>query len=501
MQNNNLINQELGMFSYKDPELWNDENIYDETQAPWFYHINNLLDLNKEDLINIKNIIDNDKKRGVIYNSILDVIDFQTYYGIMRKINSNMNSALSVYLFSCKYFLKKYSKEPDTDGRVKFVFIFGNNTSDLDSVCSSIIYSFFLYIWYSLKGKIDKGSEDNTLMFFVPVINIKRSDMRLKILEKWWLERCEIKNPEEILVFNDNEHLLNVLKYDYKYYICLVDFNNFEANNIYNGDNVKSIIDHHVYKGTGENHRITKSIYPICVCSCMVIISYLYKHSSDFLGVPFVNKSILWLMYGAILKDSNNFIKRDLGKRWIQSDLDIFMSLKKNFKISNKMDIYITYLFNTIRFSIDLKTFGIENVLFSDYKDYNYFVSEKKIKIRVSSIDFSIDFLFSHENSDQLVEKMYNLCYENDFSMFILIGSYLNNYKLQKDVSIVFYKNDVDRDDLMNTLLVNEEIKLSKKGYKSIKFGDNIQNFDIYQINNLSYSRKRLENFLTTYFS
>ncbi|WBY58224.1 hypothetical protein Py17XNL_001002460 [Plasmodium yoelii yoelii] len=214
----------------------------------------------------------------------------------------------------------------------------------------------------------------------------------------------------------------------------------------------------------------------------MVIISYLYKHSSDFLGVPFVNKSILWLMYGAILKDSNNFIKRDLGKRWIQSDLDIFMSLKKNFKISNKMDIYITYLFNTIRFSIDLKTFGIENVLFSDYKDYNYFVSEKKIKIRVSSIDFSIDFLFSHENSDQLVEKMYNLCYENDFSMFILIGSYLNNYKLQKDVSIVFYKNDVDRDDLMNTLLVNEEIKLSKKGYKSIKFGDNIQNFDIYQI-------------------
>lgn len=119
----------------------------------------------------------------------------------------------------------------------------------------------------------------------------------------------------------------------------------------------------------------------------------------------------------------------------------------------------------------------------------------------MSSIDFSIDFLFSHENSDQLVEKMYNLCYENDFSMFILIGSYLNNYKLQKDVSIVFYKNDVDRDDLMNTLLVNEEIKLSKKGYKSIKFGDNIQNFDIYQINNLSYSRKRLENFLTTYFS
>lgn len=34
----------------------------------------------------------------------------------------------------------------------------------------------------------------------------------------------------------------------------------------------------------------------------------------------------------------------------------------------------------------------------------------------------------------------------------------------------------------MNTLLVNEEIKLSKKGYKIIRFGDNIQNFDIYKI-------------------
>lgn len=100
----------------------------------FLYNHYTVLDLNKEDLINIKNIIDNDKKRGVIYNSILDVIDFQTYYGIMRKINSNMNNVLSVYLFSCKYFLKKYSKEPDTDGRVKFVFIFGNNTSDLVNI-------------------------------------------------------------------------------------------------------------------------------------------------------------------------------------------------------------------------------------------------------------------------------------------------------------------------------------------------------------------------------
>lgn len=47
---------------------------------------------------------------------------------------------------------------------------------------------------------------------------------------------------------------------------------------ISNGGNVKSIIDHHVYKGKGENNKITKSIYPICVCSCMVIIAYLVSN-------------------------------------------------------------------------------------------------------------------------------------------------------------------------------------------------------------------------------
>ncbi|EDL47201.1 exopolyphosphatase [Plasmodium vivax India VII] len=512
IRNNELNCKHFDLFSYEDPELCEEEDLFESNQAPWFYHLTHLLELRKDDFKNIKSIVENEKKRGIEYSHILDIIDYQTYSDIMRKINSNMRNALSVYLFSCKYFLSKYSKNTESNGHVHFVFVFGNITADLDSVCSSIIYSFFLHIWYSLKSKTAKEKNSDVLKFFIPVINIKRSDMKLKILINWWLEKCEINNPEEILVFNDDKNLLEVLKNDHKYDICFVDFNDFEPNNMYNINNVKSIIDHHMLKEEAKNKRITKSIYPIYVCSCMVIIAYLYKHSSEFLGIPFINKNMMWLIYGTILRGylkknakcdlvySNNFAKGDFGKRWIQPDLSIFLSLKRFFRISNKMDIYITYSFNIMRFSINLKKFGIENLLFADYKDYNYELLKKKIKMRIASIDFSIDLLFSNEDVNRLVYKLHELCAENNFSIFILIGSYLNNYRLFKDMGIFFYNNDVNKDDLINALFLNKDIKLSKKGCKNITWGNDSKIFDTFQINNQCYSRKRLEYFLSEYF-
>ncbi|SBT47207.1 exopolyphosphatase [Plasmodium ovale wallikeri] len=232
IRSNDVMNKHLNLFSYEDPELYEEENLFESTQAPWFYHITHLLDLKKEDFLNIKSIVENEKKRGNDYNHILDIIDYKTYSDIMRKINNNMKNALSVYLFSCKYFLNKYSKNTESNGHVHFVFVFGNNTADLDSVCSSIVYSFFLYIWYCLKSKTTKEKNSDILKFFIPIINIKRSDMKLKVLINWWLEKCEIQNPEEILVFNDDKNLLEVLKCDNKYDICFVDFNDFEPNSM-----------------------------------------------------------------------------------------------------------------------------------------------------------------------------------------------------------------------------------------------------------------------------
>ncbi|GAW83193.1 exopolyphosphatase [Plasmodium gonderi] len=501
MTSNKELNKEhLDLFSYEDPELCEEENLFKSNQAPWFYHLTYLLGLKKDDFKSIKNIVENEKKKASAKSHILDIIDYRTYSDIMRKINSKMRNSISVYLFSCKYFLSKYSQNTKSNENVHFVFVFGNITADLDSVCSSIIYSFFLHLWYSLKSKTVKEKNSHVLKFFIPVINIKKSEMKLKILINWWLEKCEIKTPEEILVFNDDKNLLEVLKHENKYDICFVDFNDFEPSNIYNINNVKSIIDHHMLKEEAKNKRITKSIYPIYVCSCMVIIAYFYKQSSEYLGIPFVNKNMMWLIYGTILRDSNNFAKGDFGKRWIKPDLNIFLSMKRFFRISNKMDIYITYSFNIIRFSINLKEFGIENLLLADYKDYNYEILKKKIKMRIASIDFSIDLLLSNEDVNRIVVKLHELCEDNNFSIFILIGSYLYNYKLYKDMGIFFYNNDVNKDDLINALFLNEDIKLSKKGSKNITWRNDSKIFDTFQINNQSYSRKRLEYFLSEYF-
>ncbi|CRG95541.1 conserved Plasmodium protein, unknown function [Plasmodium gallinaceum] len=500
MLNDNINDDHSNLFSYKEPEINEDINLFQSNQVPWFYHLIHILQLKKDDFINIKNFVENEKSRGNEYNHVLNIIDYKTYQDEILKINSNSKNTLSAYLYSCKYFLSQYSKNIESNKNVHFVFVFGNITADLDSVCSSIIYSFFLYIWFCLKKKAEKKKNIDEIKFFIPVINIKKNDIKLKILITWWLRKSEILSDEDVFVFQDDIHLLEVLKHNNKYDICLVDFNDFEVNNIYNINNVKSIIDHHMIKEGSENKRITKSIYPIYICSCMVIIAYLYKNSSEFLGIPFINKNMMWLIYGTILRDSNNFIREDFGKRWIQPDLNIFLSLKKFYKISNKMDIYLTYKYKSIRFSVDLRKFGIENLLFCDYKDYNYQVSQKKIKIRIASIDFSVDLLFSNENVNRLIKELYELCEENNFSIFIFIGSYFNHYKLNKDMGLFFYKNDVNKDDLLDTLLTNKDIKLSNKSFKNITYNNNSKTVDIFQINNQNYSRKKLEYLLYEFF-
>ncbi|CRH04115.1 conserved Plasmodium protein, unknown function [Plasmodium relictum] len=500
LNDNNGNVDHSNLFSYEEPIVNEDINLFQSNQVPWFYHLMHILQLKNDDFVNIKNFVDNEKSKGNEYNHILNIINFKTYYNDILKIKNNLKNTLYAYLCLCKYFLDQYSKSIESNKSVHFVFVFGNITADLDSVCSSIMYSFFLYIWYCLKKKVEKKKNTDELKFFIPVINIKRNDIKLKILITWWLKKCEIVNSENIFVFQDDTNLLEVLKHNDKYDICFVDFNDFEVNSIYNINNVKSIIDHHMLKKEAKNKRITKSVYPIYICSCMVIIAYFYKNAGEFLGTPFINKNMMWLIYGTILRDSNNFTKEDFGKRWIQPDLNIFLSLKKFYHISNKMDIYLTYKYKSIRFSVDLKKFGIENLLFADYKDYNYQVLHKNIKIRIASIDFSVDLLFSNENVNCLIKKLYELCEENNFSIFIFIGSYFDNYKLNKDMGIFFYKDDINKDNLLNTLLNNKDIKLSNKSFKNIEYKNYTKIIDIFQINNRNYSRKMLEYLLCEFF-
>ncbi|EUT79584.1 hypothetical protein PFAG_05077 [Plasmodium falciparum Santa Lucia] len=488
--NNNLNEEEEILFFYEDPKSFDEKNLYEVNRAPWFYHLINVLGLTKDNFMEIKHMVE-DKK-----NNILNLINYKSYTDNYLKKNDTMKNMLCAYLYSCKTSLYEYSKNINSEQNIHFFFTFGNITADLDSVCSSIIYSFFLFIWYSLKTNLIGKKKDDPLMFFIPVINIKKNDMKLKILIIWWLEKCGIENPEELLIFNDDLNLLEVLKNDTKYDTCLVDFNKSENNCVYNINNIKSIIDHHILNEEMKNKKITKSVFPIYVCSCMVIIAYFYKYSSEFLGISLLNRDIMWLIYGTMLKDSNNFPKDDFRKRWIQSDLNIYLSMKKYFRIPDIMDIYITQKFNNIRFSIDLKKFGIENLLFVDYKDYNYDIQGKKFTIRICSLDFSVESILSHENVDTLVNKMCELCEENKFAAFILMGSYMINYVFHKDIGLLFFNEDITKDKLLTALIANQDINLCEKGFKKITCKNESRNIDLFQINNTSYSRKRLECFL-----
>lgn len=495
----NNVDNSSHLFPYKEPEDNEDVNLFFSEQVPWFYHLMHVLKIRGNEFSQIKEYVTN-KRKKIKNDHVLNIIDFDIYADEMLKLNGNLKNTLSIYLYYCKYQLEKASQKLDSDD-VRFIFVFGNITADMDSICSSILFSFFLFLWNELKIKSGINKESTKTTLFIPVINIKRKDISLKIMITWWMQKIEIYDPQNVFIFHDNEHLLQVLKHKHKYDVCLVDFNDFENSSTYDKDNVKCIIDHHMFKRKHTGKEITKSIFPIYVCSCMVIIAYMYKYSSEYLRIPFVNKNIMWMIYGTILRDSNNFRSKDRGKRWVLPDLHIFNSLKDYYKISNKVDIFLTYEFEIVRFSIDLKKFGIANLLSTDYKDYCYNVLDKKIKLRIASIDFSINMLFTNEDTPLLINKLFEICKENDIYLFIFIGSFLNNgAQLHKDIGLFFYADELNPEVLIDTLASDKSMTISNKCVKQITDGKQSKTLYIYGDLNRSYSRKMLEYLLNDFF-
>lgn len=496
-------------FSYKEPIMDNSVDLFSSENVPWFYHLIHVLGIQKEDFEKIRNFVEKENKKYSSTNGqtihALDLLNYQSLTNQMLKENPNLKNTLSVYLYACKYHLSTYvnlKRDPTTNDshKTRFVFIYGNTTADMDSVCSSVLYSFLLFIWDSLKKKIQSHCDSIEQTFFIPVINIQKNEMKLKIMILWWFEINEINNPEEIFIFKDDPDLSKVLQDKNSYDICLVDFNDLESTQSYDIKNIKSILDHHMCKESTKNGQITKSIFPIFVCSCMVIIAYMYKHSSEFLKIPFINKNLMWMIYGTILRDSNNFIPDDLNKRWVPTDLKIFNSLKYFYRIPKKMDLFVTYKFKDIRFSMDVNKIGIENVLIMDCKDYHYKVNTSDIYIRIASIDISVDFLFSNEGTQRLANKLFEVCKKEHVDAFIFIGSYLMNFSLRKDLGLFFFKNDNLLNKIINVLMENNEIKLSKKNKKELICGEDSSWIHIFDINNNTYSRKMLEYLLTSIF-
>ena len=133
----------------------------------------------------------------------------------------------------------------------KLILVMGNEAGDLDSIVSSICYSYYLYlVGNNLNLTLTTSKEDNKANVIIPLISFHRNDMILRrdvqlVLDKY----CNISTKENNLHYISDEMVQNILSSSSSssnnIQIVLMDHNQIQTSIKHMSNNVISIIDHH----------------------------------------------------------------------------------------------------------------------------------------------------------------------------------------------------------------------------------------------------------------
>ncbi|XP_015783542.1 uncharacterized protein LOC107361272 isoform X2 [Tetranychus urticae] len=213
------------------------------------------------------------------------------------------------FLIKCRFNLKRLLENK----QFKHVhLVIGNESCDLDSCVSSLVYSYLLYI-----SKYSSSKDQVTL----PVLNINRDRLFLKSEVAFWLEET-LQIKFESVLCKDEVNLLRIRENVEQISFTIVDHN--EDREMENFGEIVEIIDHH--KVLNPSHQIgTQCEIDLDVGSCCTLIARRYL---DYCETQKVNPDvqIALMLYGTIILDTVCF--SESAHRFSQLDINIAKRLK-----------------------------------------------------------------------------------------------------------------------------------------------------------------------------
>uniref|UniRef100_A0A2A4JMY7 DHHA2 domain-containing protein n=1 Tax=Heliothis virescens TaxID=7102 RepID=A0A2A4JMY7_HELVI len=193
--------------------------------------------------------------------------------------------------------------------------IIGNESCDLDSAISAIVYATYLYWQHNhMKCKVcTKAYRDGTLVkddVFVPILNVDRADYELKTEVAYLLKDKGISASN--LVFRDDRNLQEFLN-NSKSKVVLVDHHVLAKNDEFLAPFVTEIIDHRpLDKSKWTYKEDTRSTIEV-VGSCTTLVAQRIKDLSSLVAkeMDFFNAYPVCaeFLHATIILDTVNFSK------------------------------------------------------------------------------------------------------------------------------------------------------------------------------------------------
>ncbi|OWB78195.1 hypothetical protein B5S32_g2383 [[Candida] boidinii] len=415
----------------------------------------------------------------------------------------------------------KFSKQSfkHTSSSVKkLTLVAGNQSADLDSVVSSILYSYFHNLNNSRSAQEKFERKDNlTDEIVIPLINIPSEDLCLRKDVEFVLKTIDI-NFENLLFLNDlikdttNTNDTSLLTKFSSIDLVLVDHNTPQGSSLQNfiknnNIKIKSIIDHHVDEKLylDANPRIIK----VVGSNTSLVLNYWnsildFKNNKELSFYHDLQNCLFAL--SPILIDT-----ACLSARVEEDDTEAFELIKSlNSKI-NSTEINKWYgLINDAK--SDYEGLSIRDIMRKDYKVFQYKSSSgsKIYSLGISSMSKPIEYLLKEFEDSQVLEDLKQWQSENSLDFVIIMTSYTDsNDNFKRDLAFFTDKSSSKSSSSSSDELIDKAIKFLNKDLdlvttellndNSFKITNSNQFFKIYNQKNLKASRKLVAPLLKTF--
>ena len=422
----------------------------------------------------------------------------------MNKLYNLTSSTLllKVYLESTKNILRSLIKS-STIAQYSYVnIILGNESGDLDSVCSALFYGYANTI----------HSQLNPIEFYVPIINIKREEIfhRFEIVHLFNqlgldLQDLNYLDDFDLKLFIDkienSDKIIEGEAHSNRVKVTLIDHNVLSKKVDFLKPYMMKIIDHHddqTQNYYNEKQCIVKNIEKIGSASTLV-----YNEIENLLNkqIETIDRAGLYIILTTIIVDTFNLDPKLKNIRWTDKDEIAARRIKD---ILEKGDcgvdsINFSDIYNDIsnaKFQVDLNLkLGLEKLFIKDYKVYDY---------PRGRVGYSI-FFVSYEDLSKTIEKMEFLMktegffLENKLNLFILFFVHPKDKKdnslIEREIILYDNKQGLLACDV-GKFMENENLLIKKIMYQSLD-----EKFICYKDINSIYTRKIIEPIVCKFMS
>eukprot|EP01091_Cochliopodium_minus_P015074 TRINITY_DN5269_c0_g1_i1.p1 TRINITY_DN5269_c0_g1~~TRINITY_DN5269_c0_g1_i1.p1 ORF type:complete len:383 (-),score=106.02 TRINITY_DN5269_c0_g1_i1:256-1404(-) len=353
------------------------------------------------------------------------------------------------------------------------IVVMGNESSDMDSMISSLCYGFFL-------------NTINTSKEVITLFNIPRKDFGLRTESSYYFKKLGIETDE--LIFIDE---FDTKKYLDEKKLCfvLVDHNRLASSQGEFSDHVVEILDHHVDENKYSSTLKKKKIELVGSCATLVAEEILSQNEVE------MEDTFIQLLLAPIIVDTNNLDPKS-GKA-TPKDEEI---VGKLLKLSNLDLPFLKSLNETLTFEkFNVKSLTNEQLFLKDYKQFDM----KGTIVGIPAVQTSISDMFEKEklSNESLLDLCSRFTLERKLDVLVVMTSFTSKEGKFVRELIVYVK---DNKNLHDSISSHFSIVSTDKGSLDLSKIEAPQNYppfiSLYTQNNIQASRKQIQPALVDFF-